>query len=234
MNKISNGQLNLPDDSLKQEIKVQNSNDHQLDNYSNKTIKKPIDGLKKIFKFVQRPNFGRQGRPIKLECNHFRLILPSIFIYHYEMSIKPAVGKLTSMKIYEKLVQEHKNLFEDVLVVYDNEKNLYAKEYLPGIGEKSINLDIKLGSNRKFEVTIKFKTEIDLEYLKDILDRKLVPTSADLIDLVDTLMRYLPSTSTKYFAIDKSFFNSSSLIKNSLSSGKEVCFGWLQAVLTFI
>ena len=56
-----------------------------------------------------RPGFGRKGRPIRLEANHFELTLPKGEIYHYDVEITP--GKYPShinRKVIKVIAEKHR------------------------------------------------------------------------------------------------------------------------------
>ena len=84
-----------------------------------------------------RPGFGRKGRPIRLEANHFELTLPKGEIYHYDVEITP--GKYPShinRKVIKVIAEKHRSKLDNCKLAFDGKKNLYTSRPLPSVNRK--------------------------------------------------------------------------------------------------
>lgn len=60
-------------------------------------------------KAVVRPGFGKEGRPIDLFANFYRMKFnPRITVYHYDIEIEPKCPKFLKRKLIHKFAQDNK------------------------------------------------------------------------------------------------------------------------------
>ena len=89
----------------------------------------PGDG---VFSCLARPDHGREGRPIYLRANHFKIKLPNIDIFHYEVTITPEkCPRRVNREVIDTMFRANSNIFPSGhKPVYDGRKNLYSKNPL--------------------------------------------------------------------------------------------------------
>ena len=87
----------------------------------------------------RRPGTGKEGRPITLRANHFRIAMPLEDIHHYDVSIMPdKCPRRVNREVIETLVKHSTpKIFTNQLPVFDGRKNLYSREQLP-IGKERV------------------------------------------------------------------------------------------------
>ncbi|CAL4957156.1 unnamed protein product [Urochloa decumbens] len=93
---------------------------------------------------IQRPGFGRNGAPIRLRTNHFKVSVDSrdVIFYHYNLILKyeddkddeHVVGKGVGRKVIDKLQEIYASDLANMdFFAYDGEKNLYTTGPLPNV-----------------------------------------------------------------------------------------------------
>lgn len=105
-------------------------------------IKNSLLLIKTVFNCPRRPNLGREGRPIMLRANHFKISMQRDLVDHYDVKIEPEkCPQKINRKIIEILVNKYNDLFGDLRPVFDGRKNLFTKNPLP-IGYDQIKLEV--------------------------------------------------------------------------------------------
>ena len=71
-------------------------------------------------KAVVRPGFGKEGRPIDLFANFYRMKFnPRITVYHYDIEIEPKCPKFLKRKLVHKFAQDNKaTIFKSKLLCH--------------------------------------------------------------------------------------------------------------------
>jgi hypothetical protein len=145
-----------------------------------------------------RPDFGREGRSIKLRANHFAIRIPQIMIHHYELNIQPdKCPKRVNREIIDTMVNKFQHIFNSQHPAFDGKRNLYTKDLLP-FGREPMALEVTLpgpgeGRDRCFKVQIKWLTQVSLIGLQDALQGNGPPVPNDAVTALDVIMRHLPS-----------------------------------------
>ena len=79
-----------------------------------------------------RPNFGREGRRIRLHANHFALEIPTGYIYHYDVEITPSrCPSYLNRQVMQAVEKKYGSSLGHQLPVFDGKKNLYSRNKLP-------------------------------------------------------------------------------------------------------
>ena len=145
-----------------------------------------------------RPDFGREGRSIKLRANHFAIRIPPIIIQHYDLNIQPdKCPKRVNREIIDTMVNKFQNIFNTQHPAFDGKRNLYTKDPLP-FGRDRIELEVTLpgpgeGRDRCFKVQIKWVAQVSLVSLQEALQGQGPPVSNEAVSALDVIMRHLPS-----------------------------------------
>lgn len=145
-----------------------------------------------------RPDFGHEGRSIKLRANHFSIRIPPILIQHYDLNIQPdKCPKRVNREIIDTMVNKFQNIFNTQHPAFDVKRNLYTKDPLP-FGRDRIELEVTLpgpgeGRDRCFKVQIKWVTQVSLVSLQEALQGHGPPVSNEAVSALDVIMRHLPS-----------------------------------------
>jgi len=106
------------------------------------TIKNSLLLIKTVFNCPRRPNLGREGRPIMLRANHFKISMRHDLVDHYDVKIQPEnCPKKTNREIIDIVINKYNELFGDLRPVFDGRKNLFTKDPLP-IGRDQIKLEV--------------------------------------------------------------------------------------------
>ncbi|CAF2852203.1 unnamed protein product [Rotaria sp. Silwood2] len=180
-----------------------------------------------------RPDFGREGRSIKLRANHFAIRIPPILIQHYDLNIQPdKCPKRVNREIIDTMVNKFQNIFNTQHPAFDGKRNLYTKDSLP-FGRERIELEVTLpgpgeGRDRCFKVQIKWVAQVSLVSLQEALQGHGPPVPNEAVSALDVIMRHLPSM--KYTPVGRSFFSPPDIQYNPLGGGREVWFGFHQSV----
>jgi eukaryotic translation initiation factor 2C len=180
-----------------------------------------------------RPDFGREGRTIKLRANHFSIRIPPILIQHYDLNIQPdKCPKRVNREIIDTMVNKFQNIFNTQHPAFDGKRNLYTKDPLP-FGRERIELEVTLpgpgeGRDRCFKVQIKWVAQVSLVSLQEALQGHGPPVPNEAVSALDVIMRHLPSM--KYTPVGRSFFSPPDVQYNPLGGGREVWFGFHQSV----
>ncbi|KAL5236624.1 hypothetical protein ACI65C_004034 [Semiaphis heraclei] len=182
-----------------------------------------------VFNCPRRPNLGREGRPIMLRANHFKISMQRDLVDHYDVKIEPEkCPQKINRKIIEILVNKYNDLFGDLRPVFDGRKNLFTKNPLP-IGYDQIKLEVKLPDEDRekvFRVYIKWVSQISLFDMKKALNCRTKQIPYDAVMALDVVMRQLPSMT--YTPIGRSFFSPPEDY-HPLGGGREVWYGFYQS-----
>ena len=145
-----------------------------------------------------RPDFGREGRSIKLRANHFAIRIPPIIIQHYELNIQPdKCPKRVNREIIDTMVNKFQNIFNNQHPAFDGKKNFYTKDPLP-FGRDRIELEVTLpgpgeGRDRSFKVQIRWIAQVSLVSLQEALQGHGPAVPNEAVSALDVIMRHLPS-----------------------------------------
>ncbi|NP_001295590.1 protein argonaute-2 [Strongylocentrotus purpuratus] len=179
-----------------------------------------------------RPGFGEDGRPIVLRANHFQVKIPSIEIFHYDVTISPdKCPRRVNRDVIDTLVNAYKaRYFQNNLPVFDGRRNMYTKEQLPLENER-VELEATLpgeGKDRVFKTQIRYVGKVSLSLLESALKGEVEHMPYDAIQALDVIMRHLPSM--RYTPVGRSFFSPPEEYFHPLGGGREVWFGFHQSV----
>ncbi|KAL3833779.1 hypothetical protein ACJIZ3_008515 [Penstemon smallii] len=169
---------------------------------------------------IRRPDRGGilSIRSIRLLVNHFPVRFdPEKSIIHYDVDIKPdasndkrllkkSMRKSDLRLIREKLFSDDPVQFQDLMTVYDGEKNFFSAVTLP-TGKFKVDIedgeDVRRGS---YIITIKHVTELKLSKLKEYLAGNPSYVPRDILQGMDLVMKENPSR--KRICVGRSFFSS--------------------------
>jgi len=151
-------------------------------------------------KAVVRPGFGKEGRPIDLFANFYRMKFnPRITVYHYDIEIEPKCPKFLKRKLIHKFAQDNKaKLFQNGLPVYDGNKNVYSSIKLP-VGNEATAVEVELPEQvdsraKKFTIKIKFAASIDMSCLEQVLKGSgYGDIPQETLVVADIVIRHFPS-----------------------------------------
>jgi len=184
-----------------------------------------------VFNCPRRPNLGREGRPIVLRANHFRIDMPRGYLNHYQIYITPdKCPRRVNRDIIQTMVNAYGKIFGTQKPVFDGRSNLYVRDPLP-IGKDTVELEVTLdgeGKDRVFRVSIKWLAQVSLFALEEALEGRTRQIPHDAIQALDVVMRHLPSLT--YTPVGRSFFSSPEGYYHPLGGGREVWFGFHQSV----
>ncbi|XP_075255273.1 protein argonaute-2-like, partial [Convolutriloba macropyga] len=172
------------------------------------TPSSPGDG---IFACLSRPDQGREGRPIYLRANHFKIKLPNIDIFHYDITITPEkCPRRVNREVIDNMFRMNQKTFHTGhKPVYDGRKNLYSKTPLVNNFDGPLELDVTLPSDenreRVFKVVLQFVSKVSLGLLDQVLERKSQHPPPESIQALDVIMRHFPSIN--YTPVGRSFFS---------------------------
>ncbi|XP_063728094.1 protein argonaute-2-like isoform X3 [Symsagittifera roscoffensis] len=195
------------------------------------TPSSPGDG---VFTCLTRPDQGREGRPIYLRANHFKIKLPNIDIFHYDVTITPEkCPRRVNREVIDTMFRANPQTFQsNHKPVYDGRKNLYSKQPLVNNFEGPLEVDVTLPSDesreRVFKVILQYVTRVSLGLLDQVLERKNQLPPTESIQALDVIMRHFPSIN--YTPVGRSFFSPPKDYYHPLGGGREVWFGFHQSV----
>lgn len=145
-----------------------------------------------------RPDFGQEGRPIKLRANHFAIRVPLMSIQHYDVNIQPdKCPKRVNREIINTMIEKFAKLFNHQQPVFDGKRNLYTRDLL-SFGKEKIEVDVTLpgpgeGRDRLFKVQIRWVALVSFFRLNDALQGKSTAVSSEAVTALDVILRHLPS-----------------------------------------
>ncbi|CAH1761647.1 8916_t:CDS:10 [Entrophospora sp. SA101] len=173
--------------------------------------------------FVERPNFGSEGRAIRVYTNFFKMTsLPEADIIHYDITITPSVPPALNRKVYKEFVELNRTgILCGIRPVFDGRKNVFAPRLLPLPPGETTSFDVTIhdddatgaaaaANNRRlprlFKVSIKKVGEININELYSYLGRRSRLTSNVLkaIMALDVLIRHQPSMN--YSTVGRSIY----------------------------
>lgn len=174
----------------------------------------------RLTRYAVRPGYCQSTDRINLLANHFRLSIPDVVVYMYDLAISP-VRKNRESSLYEEikldprlkskfiaefgrqiyctLFKDHKNLFRSggktVGCVYDGARTIYACKKLEKIDELTKNKEeckiIIETDGPAFEVKPKFTTKVDLKKINDFArGGKLEETPWDALKAIEIIISY--------------------------------------------
>ena len=177
-----------------------------------------------VFNCLSRPDQGREGRLIYLRANHFKIKLPNIDIFHYDVSITPEkCPRRVNREVIDTMFRANSKIFQSGhRPVYDGRKNLYSKtplvnspdpvshhsslkhnSFLSCLRFLQLEIDVTLPSDesreRVFKVCLQFVNKVSLGQLDQVLERKNQHPPLDSIQALDVIMRHFPSIKLKLF-----------------------------------
>ena len=92
----------------------------------------------------RRPDFGTEGRPIRLKANFYKLDLRKIdYIFHYDVDIKPEKTPSSECRqVVKTAIDKYVNtVFDGHRPAFDGSKNLYSRKRLPAVdGDKGVSM----------------------------------------------------------------------------------------------
>ncbi|KAI3380253.1 hypothetical protein SNEBB_010630 [Seison nebaliae] len=204
----------------------------------------------KVFAPPPRPSKGKEGTPIDLNANHFRIEIPlDAVFHHYEVGIMPdKCPKRVNRDIFGRMVSLYP-LFNGQRPVFDGKKHMYTRELLDQHSNK-FEFDVTLpgdGRERTFHVNVRYVGAISLRKLNEVLQtagnnsnsvnsKNLMLTSSsslqvpnEALQALDVIIRHHPSSI--YTPVGRSFFSPPEAVDPVvLGGGREVWFGFHQSV----
>lgn len=167
--------------------------------------------------FPKRNGFGKEGRPIEIVANYFEVVLPTNSIYHYDVEIgsvrlqgnvHPVISKSCKRRVFQLLVEQHRNALNGNLPVFDGQKNMYTKNPL---GFQKMSFDVNMqeeGRDRPdvFRVNVQLAAKLDLSLLQQLYSKQVTAPEVPqaVVQALDIVLRYGPST--KFAVVGRSIF----------------------------
>ncbi|ORZ13829.1 Piwi domain-domain-containing protein [Lobosporangium transversale] len=190
--------------------------------------------LPSLTDLVKRPGIGTLGRSIQVRTNHFGIQkLPDTLIYHYDISITPAMPVGVNRKIFTEFMNLYGVSDLDCKhPVYDGRSNMFSPKEFPF---ETRTFDVTLieetnprGEAPSFRVRVKKVATINLWELHQFLQGKSRLTNNCLASIMalDILIHFKPAM--LYFIVARSFFLPTN--KQILAGGLEAWRGFYQSV----
>ncbi|KHJ43423.1 piwi domain protein [Trichuris suis] len=168
--------------------------------WSSSPVEEELSRLSVSSKYAKRPSFGKLGKPIELDTNHFVVQFPAgMTIYHYNISIEvegkferidvtkrlkdftPAEAKELCICVYKVLFEKkpHCDIFRDrFLCAYDGRANIYTLKEL-ALGQKSVYCaDLTSPNGKTLTVTVKPCSNYRLK-IEDVISSLMVRSPED-------------------------------------------------------
>ncbi|KAI4326460.1 hypothetical protein MLD38_031773 [Melastoma candidum] len=191
--------------------------------------------------FPPRPGRGSAGTRCIVKANHFYTELVDKDLHHYDVTITPDFkSRIVSRKVMKKLVDQYRGShLGKRLPVYDGRKSLYTAGPLPFMSNEFkvilVDEDEEDGSagrrkEKEFEVTINLVSRTDLHGLGLFLQGKQASPPQEALQVLDIVLRELPTTRPRYCAVGRSFFSPDLGERKSLAEGLECWRGFYQSI----
>lgn len=188
----------------------------------------------KAIRCPPRPGFGSYGRKIIVKANHFLADIADRDLRHYDVSISPEVAsKKVCREIMNQLVSTYKDShLGKKKLAFDGRKSCYAAGALP-FESKDFVIELLDGDSqsrreRKFKVTIKFASILDLYHLKQFIQGRQLDLPQETLQLFDVVLREKPSKSCA--VVGRSFFSPSLGDIGELGNGLMYWKGFYQSL----
>jgi eukaryotic translation initiation factor 2C len=180
-----------------------------------------------------RNKCGTRGKPIIVETNYFALNLTRALndtLIHYDVTLEPSVPRRMLRAAMEEFRLKH---YPNRFPAFDGNKNLYSSGELPfgrKIYDDIVVHDSEHGKERKFKITIKYATQIDLQSLVQYMGggTSLHPAQ-QAIQAVDIVLRNAPAF--RFVPIGRSFFTPPKYRAVQLGGGLELWHGFYQSAI---
>ncbi|KAL1812927.1 hypothetical protein ACET3Z_022992 [Daucus carota] len=198
---------------------------------------------------ISRPDFGKSGRRIQLEANHFKVSVksPDEIFYQYSVSIsyedkKAVESKGIGRKIIDKLYQTYSSELAGKRFAYDGEKALYTVGPLPrNKQEFTVVLEESIarreGSSgepskrsrqsfhsKSYIVEINYATKIPLRSVLLALNGDETDKVQDVLRVLDIILRQ-QAANRGCLLVRQSFFHDDSRALDDVGGGISRCFG---------
>ncbi|XP_076337070.1 protein argonaute-2-like isoform X2 [Tachypleus tridentatus] len=207
--------------------------------------------------FVQRPDYGKNGRTIQLIANHFPVFLPDGYVYLYDIEVskeyesskrngKKEPPKASSepkkyrclntklnRRIFELMVSMYRNSdLGNCLPAYDGRKYMVTRKCLD-IPEGGRTLVVLLeeegGRKTNFEVTMKLAKAVNLNPIHAIYEGKVSSIDQEIILALDIILRHSPAL--RLVPIGRSFFSQPDVRNiHPFGGGLEIWYGYHQSL----
>ncbi|EFJ10806.1 hypothetical protein SELMODRAFT_235430 [Selaginella moellendorffii] len=181
----------------------------------------------------KRPDRGTVGQKVTIRVNHFKMKVKDAPIFHYDVSIHPAVGSKGIARALERqLVSQYRaSELNNLLPVYDGSKSLYTARRLP-FEQKDFKVTLPEEEGRRareFKVTIKFAAELDPYQMDLFLEGRgaVLQAPYEFLQALDVALREWPMKS--YVPSGRNFFDPS-FGRLALEGGFEAWKGFYQSV----
>ncbi|CAM1327792.1 AGO1 (predicted) [Pycnogonum litorale] len=183
-----------------------------------------------------RPGYGKDGKLIKLVCNHYQIDLQEDkdYIHHYEVTFEPSCTKKSvRRKIFESCVSGNTTVFQICggCPAYDGVKNVYTNNPITE-SDKPVSLNVshkEEDSDRttRYKITLYHINQIGVHELREFLrgDNRIL--SPEIITALDIVLRHIPSLN--YTTIGASFYSDLGCA-DVIGEGSEIWFGYRQSV----
>ncbi|RIA88165.1 Piwi domain-containing protein [Glomus cerebriforme] len=187
-------------------------------------------------KIAPRPGEGTLGTKVILRANHFKITtFPNLKLFLYNYFVTTSADKATGKKVRGKVFEECRKLnkFGKSLPVFNGNDMVYCSTKLTLENNKfKITLPPRedgIGKPSEFNITIKFKQELKLQYLKDYVDSKQ-GWDGDVQTCITALNSYINyKVRTNVLSVGRGIYPPSSQMI-FLSGGAELKRGFCQSL----
>lgn len=198
----------------------------------------PVAMSPRSMTFPKRPGYGKEGRSIELVANYFQVTLPSGLLYHYDVNIssvrvsgdvQPVISKACKRQVFQLLVRSYKHELDGNLPVFDGMCNSYTRRPL-GFQTKTFNvaMDEEGRPPSNFVVRIQHASTLDMSHLQAVYTGKLTEVPQPVIQALDIILRYGPST--VHSSVGVSIFRAPSDHHDTIGGGLQLWQGYRASV----
>ncbi|TPX33837.1 hypothetical protein SmJEL517_g03304 [Synchytrium microbalum] len=202
----------------------------------------------------RRPDHGSMGKAIMLRANFFPILsIPGMNLHHYEVSILPEANTRINRRLFIWEELNRAGILHNAFPVFDGRRNLFTPRALPLVdGTATFSVDLpdddddgppgkhglKLSQNfasppptkprpaRKFQITLKKLSDINMTRLQSFLNGELQETPIECLLALDVIVRHGPSIT--YTTVGRSFFTPEG--KQFIANGAELWQGFHQSI----
>ncbi|CAN8002228.1 unnamed protein product [Ixodes hexagonus] len=196
----------------------------------------------------RRPDYGTDGRTIRLVSNYFDMTLPDGHLYHYDVEIsKVGVERQKDPKklgikskyrclntkvnraIIARMVKPKGGIFNGAIPAFDGRKSMYFRKRLP---EDSFEVTVPFeedGVSKDYSVAVQFVSVLSMDAIKQVYKGGSREGALAVLQALHCVLKHGPAMT--YTPVGRSFFKKPDMGHvPELGGGKEVWFGFTPTV----